>query len=364
MKRKREPDYTVQLSKHTTRYQTRLFRALLLILGVAAGGTLGYHLLEGWNLLDALYMTIITMTTVGYGETRPLTDAGRWFTIGLIVTSIGIAGYAVSTVAAFILEGEFYRLIQERRMDKRLAKLKNHIIVCGGGRTGKTITEEFYRTQTPFVLVEIDPATLESALQSGDFPYLQGDATDDDILKLAGIEQASGLIAALGEDKDNVFIVLSARSLNPNLRVIARVSEEANVGKLLKAGADEVISPNAIGGLRMASVMIRPTVVSFLDEMLRVPDQTLRIDEVHIDNVPNLIGKTIGNANLGHRIGMLIVAIQSKDSGYRFNPGADMELCGGDVLIVMGTPDQIAALHASDLGQEPPPPSDAAGDGG
>jgi voltage-gated potassium channel len=351
--RQTQPDTTTRLARHTAYYQNRLYGALLLIIGVAIAGTLGYRLLEGWDVLDALYMTIITMTTVGYGETRPLSDTGRWFTIGLIITSIGIAGYAVSTVAAFILEGEFYRLIQERRMDQRLAKLKHHVIVCGGGRTGKYIAEEFYRTQTPFVLVEIDPAALENAQPIGDFPYLQGDATDDDILKLAGIARARGLIAALGEDKDNVFIVLSARSLNPDLRVIARVNDDTNASKLIKAGADEIISPNAIGGLRMASVMIRPTVVSFLDEMLRVPDQTLRIDEVHIDSVPHLVGQTIGDANLGRRTGMLVVAIKSQSTGYRFNPGANTVLRSGDVLIVIGTPDQVAALHASDLGQEP-----------
>lgn len=341
-----DSDFRVQLSIQSPRYQNRLLLAVLLILVVAGIGVAGYVLL-GWELVDALYMTVITMTTVGYGETRPLSDEGRLFTMGLIVMSIVIAGYAISTVAAYILEGEFYRFIQERRMDKRLSELSDHIIVCGGGRTGKNIAEEFFRTQTAFVLIERDPAVLDAALQIGDFPYLQGDAMDDDTLILAGIERASGLVAALGEDKDNVFIVLSARALNPKLRIIARVSEDTNASKLRTAGADEVVSPNAIGGLRMASVMIRPTVVSFLDEMLRVPDQTLRIDEVHISNVPALIQTSIGEADLGRRTGMLIVAIKSPTTGYRFNPGANTMLRDGDVLIVMGTPEQIAALHKS-----------------
>lgn len=354
MTRHPESNYTVEMSIQSPRYQNRLVLALMLIIGVAVGGTLGYSLLEGWQLLDALYMTIITMTTVGYGETRPLTDGGRLFTIGLIIISIGIAGYAVSTVAAFILEGEFYRLIQERRMDKRLTQLKDHIIICGGGRTGKNIVEEFHRTQTPFVLIEREVEVLDAARQIADFPYLQGDATDDDTLRLAGIERAVGLVATLGEDKDNVFIVLSARALNPQLRIVARVSEEINTSKLITAGADEVVSPNAIGGLRMASVMIRPTVVSFLDEMLRVPDQTLRVDEVHINKVPALVKSTIGEANLGRRTGMLIVAIKSPHSGYRFNPGADTVLREGDILIVMGTPQQLAALHKSQQDHELP----------
>lgn len=184
------------------------------------GGTLDYTLLEGWDPLDALYMTIITMTTVGYGETRPLSDAGRVFTITLIVTSIVLAGYAVLTLAAFILEGEFYRMIQERRMDQRITKRRNHVLLCGAGRTGKHIAEEFHRTQTLFVIVERDPAVLEEVLHLGDVLYIQGDGT---------------------EDEDNVFIVLSARALNPTLRIIARVS--AASGRLTYPGWDAAATP-------------------------------------------------------------------------------------------------------------------------
>jgi voltage-gated potassium channel len=338
------------LARRAARTPFRRFYALLLIVVVMGGGTLGYAVIEGWDILDALYMTIITMATIGYGETHPLSDGGRVFTIGLIIVSIGTAGYAVSTVAAFIVEGEFYRIIRERRMDQRIAQLTHHVIVCGGGRTGKYIADEFYRTQTPFVLIEQDEEVLRSALQIGDFPYLQGDATDDETLRLAGIERAKGLVAALGEDKDNVFITLSARALNPTLRVIARVNDDANASKLLKAGADEVVSPNRIGGLRMASIMIRPAVVTFLDEMLRVPGQTLRVDEAHIDQAPGLIGKTLGQADIGRRTGMLVMAIKSPDSGYRFNPGANTVLKTGDILIVVGTREQIAALRTSELG--------------
>jgi voltage-gated potassium channel len=321
--------------------------ALLVVVGI---GTVGYSLLEDWPPLDALYMTVITMTTVGYGETRPLSEAGRIFTIGLIITSISLAGYAVSVLAAFVVEGELANLLKERRMDKRLTKLENHVILCGGGRTGKYIADEFYRTHTPFVLIESDPAVIENVLALGDIPYLQADATEDETLVMAGIERARGLIAALGDDKDNLFVVLSARALNPRLRVIARVSEEANTGKLRKAGADEVISPNAIGGLRMASVMLRPAVVSFLDEMLRVSNQTLRVEEVHVENVPWLEGKTLGTANIRQRTGMLVVAIKEVGEAYKFNPGPDTVLDCGDILIVMGTPDQIAILRQAHEG--------------
>lgn len=327
--------------------QRRLVAALVLILTLVGGGTLGYMLLEGWSVLDALYMTVITMATVGYGETRPLSDAGRGFTIALIITSLMLAGYAVSTLAAFIAEGEFARLLRERNMDQRISKLDNHIILCGAGRTGKHIAQEFFRTQTPFVLVEHDITVVQDALELiGPCPYLVADATLDETLQTVGIERARGLVAALGEDKDNVFLVLSARAMNPKLRIVSRVIDESNTGKLKKAGADEIVSPNAIGGLRMASVMLRPTVVSFLDEMLRVPDQTLRVEEVHAKNLPRAVGRTLGDLHIGRNTGMLVMAIKPGTGGYRFNPGADTVLRAGDVLIVVGTPDQIAKLHA------------------
>jgi voltage-gated potassium channel len=315
-----------------------------MLLAVTVIGTLGYSLLEGWSLLDALYMTIISMTTVGYGETWELTQNGRIFTIFLLIISIGTAGYAISTMVTFIVEGELRHVIRGRRMDKRIANLENHIILCGGGRTGKHIAEEFYKTHTPFVVIEQDSTLLENLWQMGDILALQADATQDEALLLAGIERARGLVAVLGEDKDNVFIVLSARALNPKLRIISRLIEEENAEKLRKAGADEVVSPNAIGGLRMASVMIRPTVVNFLDEMLRTTGQTLRVDEVLVDDASRLVGKTLGEAELGRRTGLLVVALRPQDGGYEFNPGARRVLQHGDILIVIGTREQIAKL--------------------
>ena len=325
-------------------YRRRLLRAVFLLLVILVIGVLGYRFMEGWSFLDALYMTIISMTTVGYGETRALTDAGRVFTIFLLVTSIGTAGFAISTMASFVVEGEFNRILRGRRMDKRISNLTDHIILCGGGPTGKTVAEELHKTHTPFVVIEKDADAIQQLLYIGDVLHIQGDATQDETLLLAGIEQARGLLAVLGEDKDNVFIVLSGRALNPKLRIVARVIEEENAGKLRKAGADEVVSPNAIGGMRMASVMIRPTVVNFLDEMLRVSDQTLRVEEVHVSQTPWLTGRSLAEADIGRRTGMLVVARKLGGGGYHLNPGANTYLEPDDVLIVIGTPEQIAAL--------------------
>jgi voltage-gated potassium channel len=308
----------------STRYRLRLPRrlvyAFLALVTVMATGTLGYHLIEGWPPLDGLFMTVITMATIGYGETRPLDEPGRIFTIGLIIVSIGITGYAISAGAAFIVEGEFAKVIRGRRMDRRISNLKNHVILCGGGHTGKWVAEEFFKTRTPFVLVEQDQEALDHVMHLEDILYIQGDATSDETLRLAGIDQARGLVASLGADKDNVFVVLTARSLNPKLRIVARVVDEENIGKLRKAGADEVVSANAIGGLRMASVMLRPMVVTFLDQMLRVESQTLRVEEIHIEHFPWLVGKTLADADIRRRSGMLIVAIKHGDGKQVFNP--------------------------------------------
>lgn len=324
------------LSSHS-----RLLSAITIILIVIGSGTIGYALLEDWSVVDSLYMTIITMTTVGYGEIRPLSEAGRLFTIGLIITSIGIAGYVFSALTAFIVEGEVRRIFRGRKMDKQISKLKNHIILCGMGRTGLHIAEEFVRNNTPFVVIEQDPEALEEAEHIPNLLYLQHDATQDETLLAAGVKQARGLVTTLSEDKDNVFVVLCARSLNPELRIISRLVEEKNTELLHKAGADQIVSPDAIGGMRMASVMLRPTVVSFLDEMLRVTGQSLRMEEIRVDDFPALLDRSLGEINIRRRTGTLVVAIKSQQHGYQFNPGAQTLLHSGDILIVMGTEEQL-----------------------
>ena len=324
---------------------SRLFSSTIIIIIAVSFGTLGYRLLEGWSFVDALYMTIITMTTVGFAEVQPLSEYGRIFTIGLIVTSIGIAGYVVSQLTAFVVEGEIKRILQGRKMDKQIAKLNNHIILCGAGRTGLHIAEEFHRTRTPFVVIEQNKEALEDLLHLDGLLYLQEDATQDETLILAGVKRARGLVTTLSEDKDNIFVTLCARSLNPKLRIIARLVEDKNAELLRKAGADEIVSPNAIGGLRMASVMLRPEVVSFLDEMLRVTGQALRLEEMHVDDTPGLLDRSLGEANIRRQTGLLVVAVKSQQHGYQFNPGAETILRNGDILFVIGTEEQLTRLH-------------------
>jgi voltage-gated potassium channel len=326
--------------------RSRFGTAIALLIGVNLIGVVGYHLIEGWSWLDALFMTVITETTIGYGETRPLSEPwGRLFTIVLIFMSVGTAGYAISTLFSFIVEGEFNRIIQGQRMDNQIAALHNHIIICGAGDTGRYIIEEFSKISAPYVVVERNTNALQGLKQLSDMLYIHGDATNDAILQSAGIERARGLVSALSDDKDNVFVVLSARALNPNLRIVARLVHEENREKLRKAGANEIVSPNAIGGLRMASVMVRPTVVSFLDQMLRATGQTLRVEEVHVDKSPTLLGKTLTDANIEQRTGVLVVALKAHNGDYQFNPPRNTVLRQGDILIVMGPIERLALMN-------------------
>ena len=325
--------------------QFRILKAIVLLFVVALLGTVGYYYLEGWNLLDGLYMTIITMTTIGYGEVAPLSKAGRLFTIFLSLTSVGIAGYTVSAVAAFIMEGEFQQFMRGRKMRKEIDRLRNHIILCGAGRVGLQTAIEFHKTNTPFVVVDQDREAIEEILRLGEIPYMVGDATKDETLLLAGIERAKGVVVALCDDKDNAFVALSARSLNPDLRIVARLSDEENAAKLRKVGADDVVSTNVLGGLRLASLMIRPSVVTFLDEMLRVTGQILRLEETLLQDGDGLVGKSLMEADIGRKTGLLVVAIKGRDNSYHFNPGGSTRLNSGDTLIVLGTSEQVAVLR-------------------
>ncbi|HEV8438354.1 MAG TPA: potassium channel protein [Methylomirabilota bacterium] len=324
--------------------RSRFATIVLLLSAVMTLGTLGYMLIERWSAFDALYMTVITVASVGFGEVHPLSLAGRAFTMALIVVGLGTVAYGLSTITAFWVEGNLLHLWENRKMERRISELRDHIVVCGGGETGRHIAHELTRTRTPFVIIDID-ARQETALQKlgRELLYIIGDATEGDVLRTARVETARGLIACMPSDKDNLFTLLTAREINPRVRLVSGVNSDDTRGKLLRAGADAVVSSRAIGALRLASEMVRPHVVSFLDSMLREPG-AVRVQEIAVG--PAGAGKSLGEVQLQQRVGIVVFALRSaKDRHHHYNPPLEHTLEAGDVLIACASHDQLQAAR-------------------
>lgn len=334
----------------TMNIQSRLRLILLVIIMVVLGGAAGYyHIVDGNpRFLDCLYMTIISLTSVGYGEVVAISGnpQAEIFTMVLITFGLGIIMYGISTLTALIVEGEVSGILRRKNMEQRIEKLSGHYIVCGGGQTGRHVIEELLKNRENAVLVEKEPERIAQARTLGDILYIEGDATDDANLEVAGIKKARGIVIALPSDKDTLYVTMSARMLAPGIRIISRMVDSKIEPKLRKAGANGVVSPNFIGGLRMASEMIRPTVVSFLDKMLRSTDKTLRIHEIPIHEGGGLDGQTLMRSGIRDRYGLLVLGAREAGSPeIKFNPPADYRLTPGATLIVMGEVERIAALR-------------------
>lgn len=334
--------------------RNRLLAGFAALAVVILGGTIGYQLIGHghWTFAECIYMTVITVTTVGYGEVLPGMDqmpGARWFTIVLLVFGTGVLVYFASTITAFIVEGDLTNLLKSKRLLKRIQRMKNHTIVCGAGSTGGHIIEELLSSHMAVIAIDTDESRLQelaAKYPNEEFSYLVGDATDDDILDQAALSSSTGLVAALSSDKDNLYLVVSVRQQNPKARIIARCSELSHVDKLKRAGADSVVSPNHIGGMRMVSELLRPAVVRFLDEMLRDKRATFRIDEVRISD-GELAGKSLREAQIRERFGMTVLAIKpADDKPWSYNPDAGERLSPGMTLVVLGSPDQVKSLRA------------------
>ncbi len=326
------------------RLLARFREIALLLIAVHLVGTAGYVIIEGWSVFDAFYMTVITLGTVGYGETRPLTTGGRVFTIGLIFVGIGTFAYALSAITAFWVEAHVFDLWGKRRMERRIAALHDHVIVCGGGDTALHIARELEQTRTPFVVVELDAARAERVRTiADDALFIVGDASEAEVLVQARIGAARGLVAALPDDKDNLYTVLEARELNPSMRIVTRLVNDEARQKLVKAGANAIVPMRRIGALRIASEMLRPHVVSVLDVMLREPG-AIRVQEIPVG--AHAAGQTLAGLRLHERAGITIFAMrEAGDLRHHFNPAADRELHEGDVLIGCADPDQLTTAR-------------------
>lgn len=318
----------------------QIISLLILIILV---GIVGYHTIEGWPWFDALYMTVITLATVGYGEIHPLSFNGRVFTVFLIIGGMGILLYGVTELTAFLVEGEMTGFLRRRRMNRNIQKMSNHYILCGWGLKGRHVLEELLRTRRNCVVVESNPEKIQK-LSEMKVPVVEGDATQDSTLKAAGINRAAGLITALPTDKDNLFVLISARGLNKNIRIVVKVDEMEAREKFLRSGANAAVSGNYIAGLRMASEMIRPDTVTFLDSMLRDNSQ-LRVEDVIVGESSKFVGKTFDSCDPLHDARLLLFSVK-RNGDYQFNPSGSTHMNTGDILIVIGYPDQISTLRS------------------
>jgi voltage-gated potassium channel len=320
----------------------KLIQVLLLIVLIITFGTAGYMVIEGWNFLDSVYMTVTTLTTVGYREVHELSVRGRIFTILLIVGGVGTMLYALSTGAKVILEGELRDIFGRKKLEKKIRDLSNHYIICGYGRMGKIISRELKGEKVKFVVIEKDSGCLE---EKEDCLFLVGDATRDNILKEAGIERAKGLITVLPGDAENLFVVLSARGLNPNLLIVARAVDEDAEQKLLRAGATKVVSPYHIGGLRMAHTVLKPTVVDFIEFATKSGNIELQMQEISIVESSRLVGLTMEECGIGKDLGIIIVAIKQPTGDTKFSPTFQSTVKAGDTLIALGETSKLKVLE-------------------
>jgi voltage-gated potassium channel len=317
----------------------RIGLALLLVIAL---GTAGFHYIEGWSWFDGFYMVITTLTTIGYQETHPLSHAARVFNVFVIVLGVALVFLAIGALTQALLEFELRSFFGRRRMEREIGRLSNHYIICGAGRVGRSAARELARKPVPFVIVEQNEAKAQR--YSNDWLMLLGDATQEQTLRQVQIENARGLVAATTTDATNLYIVLTARALNPRLKIIARASEEDAEKHLITAGADSVVSPYAFAGNRIAQSFLRPHVVSFLDTATTHLGRDLEIGEILVNPQSRLVGKTIESSRLRQDHGVIVLAIKRED-GMHFNPAPDVSITSGDFLIAMGEPGQLRQLE-------------------
>jgi voltage-gated potassium channel len=323
----------------------RRFIALLLLPAlVIAIGTLGYVWIEGWSYFDALYMTVMTVTTVGFKEVHDLSKAGQLFTIFLMLGGIFTLFYAVGEITRTIVSGQIRTALGRQRMERSLVETRNHMIVCGYGRMGRLVCKEFSAEGIPFIVIDRQAELLED-FQLPHGLALHGDATTDEVLRKAGIDRARGLVTLVASDADNLYITMSARLLNDKLFIVARAEDEPDEQKLLRAGANRVVSPYLIGGNRVAQAVLRPTVVDFIELATRTEHLEIQIEEIQIAAGSKLVGVVLKDSQIRQQFGVIIVAIKKATGTMIFNPPGEAVLEGGDILIVLGNRQQLDQLE-------------------
>jgi voltage-gated potassium channel len=318
----------------------------LLIAAVIVVGTAGYMLIEGWSAFDAFYMTAITITTVGYGEVHPLSTAGRVFTVFISFTGVGAIFYAFTLFMTLLAGGTLLERRERKRLARMLDNLNDHFILCGFGRMGEIIAREFARQKAPFVVIERNPERMHLAMDQG-FLAVEADASNEDVLRRVGIQRARGFVAAVGTDAENVYAVLSARLLKPDLFIVGRAESEDARTKLKRAGADRVISPYHLGGLQLAQTALRPAVVDFVQLATSSDNMDLNLEQVHIGPGSPLDGRSLVDAGIRQRFGVVVVGIRRADGKMAFNPEPETAMCAGDDLVVLGRTGSLKELETA-----------------
>jgi len=313
-------------------------------------GTIGYMAIEGWGFMDALYMTVITISTVGFSEVRPVDAIGRIFTMFIVLTGVGFSLYVAGAIVQFMVEGRIRQIMGRRRLDRKIRRLKNHYIVCGYGRIGRVLTRNLLRKISNIVVIEKDPGLIPVMEEDGVL-YLSGDAAEESLLNKAGIACARGLVAVLATDTDNVFLVLTARQLNPQLPIFARAGQEASKSKLKMAGATIVESPYEMGALRMAQRILRPKVTSFLDFALSSKRKDILMEEIPVSEKCKIANVMLKDSGIRQRYELIIIAIEKANNEMIFNPSFESRIQPGDTLIAVGEEHNLLAL-ANELNPE------------
>ena len=326
-------------------FQSKLYKAFFLSLVILAIGVSGYMTLSEETFVNSLYMTVITITTVGFREIHPLSNEEKIFTIFLILTSISVFGYAVSAFTEYIVSGQLFYKLKLKKVQKKIEKLNGHIIVCGYGRNGKQAILKLKNYKKEVVVIEKDKDII-SFLDTEGILNIEGDATIDDVLLQAGINKASNLITALPSDADNLFVVLTANQLNKKCKIISRASNESSFKKLKIAGADNIIMPDKLGGAHMASLVVTPDVIEFVDRLTIEGETTANLEEVYVNDLPEIyLEKTILDLDLRKKTGCTVIGYKTSEGNYIINPEASVQLMADSSLIVLGRPEQILKLR-------------------
>lgn len=321
----------------------RLILPLIIIAGIILAGTLGYMLIEDWTWFDSLYMTVITLATIGYGEVKPLTVGGRWFTIGLIFVGVGVFGFLLANIVQAVVETGIAAALGRRKVFKDISQLENHFILCGAGRVGLRIVDELANKGVDFVIIEHDDSVAEKLLTQGHL-VLIGDATDEKVLEGARAQNAQTLITAASSDAENVYITLTARGLNPNIYIVARANDQAAERQLMRAGANKVVSPVLIGSHRMAQAALSPAVADFLESTTKTEELDLNFEQIYIGADSPLNGVRLKDSGIRSEHNAMVVAITPREGERIFNPNGDQILRAGDLLIAIGTRNGLVKL--------------------